>query len=184
MKNVKLFLVASVAFFAASCGNSGQKTTPSGIGEPPRDQYIAQIKKLEMEMHKLPEISNETSILAIKAYSDYAMFFPNDSLAPDYLFKAGQIATAAKKYKQALVFYQTITNKYTDFKYAGESLYLQGFLLDNFMNDDAGAKLIYEEIITKYPSTTIAKDSKAAIDNLGKTDEQIIEEYKKKNEKK
>ncbi len=184
MKNINLFLVAGVALLVVSCGNGDQNTSFSGKGVPPRDQYIAQIKKLEMEMHKSHEINNETSILAIKAYSDYAMFFPKDSLAPDCLFKAGQIATAAKKYKQALALYQSITSKYPDFKYASESLYLQGFLLDNFMNDDAGAKIIYEEIIAKYPNTTLARDSQAAINNLGKTDEQIIEEFQKKNGKK
>ena len=180
MKEVKLILAASVAFLLASCGNESH----SGKMGPPRDQYVAQIKNLEAEMHKVPELKNETAILAIQAYSDFATYYPTDTLAPDYLFKAGQVATAAKKYKQALSIYQSITSKYPDFKYASESLYLQGFLLDNFMNDDAGAKIIYEEIISKYPNTTLAKDSKAAINNLGKTDEQIIEEFNKTNNKK
>ena len=168
----------------ASCGNNGNVEQKTIAKAPPRDQYIAQIKTLEKEMHKSPEINNATANLAIKAYSDFAMFFPDDSLSPDFLFKAGEVATAAKKYKQALIYYQTITSKYPDYKYVKESLYLQGFLLDNFLNDDAGAKIIYEEIIAKYPTTNYAADAKAAINNFGKTDEQLIEEFKKKNSKK
>lgn len=184
MKHLKLFFSISILFLLASCGNNENKEQKTIAKEIPREPYIAQIKMLEKEMLKSPEFNNLTADSAIKAYSDYAMFFPNDSLSPDYLFKAGEIATAAKKYKQALIFYQIITSKYPDFKYIKESLYLQAFLLDNFMNDDAGAKIIYDEIITKYPTSNYAKDSKAAISNLGKTDEQLIEEFKKKNSKK
>lgn len=183
MKNVKLFLGACIILLTASCGNKENAEQKKIATEPPREQYIAQIKKLEKEMHSAPEINNTTANLAIKAYTDYVVFFPKDSLAPDYLFKAGEIATAAKKYKQALVHYQTITSKYPEYKYFKESLYLQGFLLDNFLNDDAGAKTIYEEVIAKYPATNYANDAKAAINNLGKSDEQLIEEFKKKNDK-
>jgi TolA-binding protein len=184
MKKVKLFLVASGALLMASCGNNKNAEQKNFVSEPPREQYIEQIKKLENEMHQAHVINDVTAGLAIKAYSDYAMFFPKDTLSPAYLFKAGEVATAAKKYKTALSLYQTITSKYPDFKYIKESLYLQAFLLDNFLNDDAGAKIIYEDVIAKYPTTNYASDAKTAISNLGKTDEQLIEEFKKKNEKK
>lgn len=184
MKDLKLALIVGLMVFIASCGNN-QNAEKGANGEVPlREQYISQIKNLEKEMHQSTEINNNTANLAIKAYTDFVIIFPTDSLAPDYLFKAGEIATATKKYKQALMHYQAITTKYPDYKYFRESLYLQGFLLDNFLNDDAGAKIIYEEIVAKYPDTNYAKDAKAAINNLGKTDEQLIEEFKKKNEKK
>lgn len=177
MKNVKLFLVASGAFLIVSCGNN------KNLNQPPREEYIAHIKNLSNEMHDATAVNDNTARIAIQAYSDFAILFPNDTLAPAYLFKAGEIATAAKKYKTALGFYQTITSKYNDFKYVKESLYLQGFLLDNFLNDDAAAKIIYEQVIAKYPTTNYANDAKAAINNLGKTDEQLIKEFKEKNEK-
>lgn len=184
MKGLKLFLIVSMMFIIASCGNNEQVKQNAVAEVPLREQYITHIKKLEKEMLNSSEINNTTATLAIKAYSDFVLFFPEDTLAPDYLFKAGEIATATKKYKQALIHYQTITSNYPDYKYFKESLYLQGFLLDNFMNDDAAAKLIYEEIIAKYPKTNYANDAMAAINNLGKTDEQLIEEFKKKNAKK
>jgi tetratricopeptide (TPR) repeat protein len=184
MKNVTLFFAVAITFLIASCNNDTKTEQQAAIKEPPRAPFVEQIKSLEDAMHKSPEINDSLALLAIKAYSDYALFFPNDTLSPNYLFKAGEIATAAKKYKQALIYYQTITAKYPDFKYIRESLYLQGFLLDNFMNDDASAKIIYDEIIEKYPNTNYAKDAKSALNNLGKSDEQIIEEFKKKNGKK
>lgn len=184
MKNVKLFLVVSIALLIASCGNNENAEQKTTVNEPLRKQYVEQIKTLEKDMLQSTELNNTTANLVIKAYTDFVVIFPTDSLAPDFLFKAGEIATATKKYKQALIHYQTITSKYPEYKYLKESLYLQGFLLDNFLNDDAEAKVIYEQVIAKYPSTTYAKDAQAAINNLGKTDEQLIEEFKKKNDTK
>ncbi|MCE3279043.1 MAG: hypothetical protein K0S44_1234, partial [Bacteroidetes bacterium] len=62
-----------------------------------------------------------------------------------------------------------------------ESLYLQGYLLDNFLNDEVRAKAIYEQVIAKYPDMPYSADAKAAIKNLGKSDEELIKEFQKKN---
>lgn len=182
MKKIKLVLSVGVALFVASCSNTEQpEQTAEKFNKTLREQYLTEITKLEGEMHKSPEINNVTAGLAIKAYSDYAGFFPDDSVTPDYLFKAAEIATATKQYPQALIYYKWITDKYPNYTYKQESLYLQGYLLDNFLNDEVKAKVIYEEVITKYPESTYANDAKAAINNLGKTDEELIQEFKKKN---
>ncbi len=185
MRSQLKFIIASsiIVISIASCKNDNKpvEEQTNFAKEPPREMYLNQIKKLEDEMHKSTELNNVTGNLAVKAYSDYVLFFPNDSVAPDYLFKAAEIATATQQYPQALIYYQNITSKYPKYKLIQESLYLQGYLLDNFLNDDAKAKLIYEEVIQKYPTSTYANDAKSAIKNLGKSDEELIKEFKKKN---
>ena len=186
MNKIKLIVITGIVVFITSCSNNTeqqQQNTEAPV-KPLREQFLEEIKKLEGEMHKSAELNNVTAGLAIQSYSDYAKNFPDDSVTPDYLFKAGEIATAIQQYPQALSYYKTITEKYPQFKMIKESLYLQGYLLDNFLNDDAKAKLIYEEVIAKYPSTSYANDAKAAISNLGKTDEELIKEFKKKNKEK
>lgn len=182
--NFKFILAYSILVISiASCKNENKPVEDQTTlaKEPPREMYLNQIKKLEEEMHKSAQLNNVTGNLAIKAYSDYVLFFPNDTVAPDYLFKAAEIATATQQYPQALIYYQNITSKYPNYKLIQESLYLQGYLLDNFLNDEAKAKLIYEEVIQKYPASAYANDAKAAIKNLGKSDEELIKEFKKKN---
>ena len=181
---LKYILVSSIIVISiASCKNENKPVEQQNTvaKEPPREMYLNQIKKLETEMHQSAELNSVTGNLAIKAYSDYVLFFPNDSIAPDYLFKAAEIATATQQYKQALIYYQNITSKYPAYKLIQESLYLQGYLLDNFLNDDVKAKVIYEEVIQKYPASTYSNDAKSAIKNLGKSDEELIKEFKKKN---
>lgn len=183
MKSFKLIMTTGIALFILSCNNEQTQTEQKivEVSGPSREQFLTEIKKYEAEMKGASQINNVTAGLAIKVYTDYAGFFPDDSLTPDYLFKAGEIATATQQYPQALIYYKQITDKYPTYEHVEESLYLQGFLLDNYLNDDTKAKTIYEEVIAKYPKSTLANDAKAAINNLGKTDEELIKEFKKRN---
>lgn len=179
MKLLKHLFILTVVLLLASCGTTKQEEPQKVL--PPKEEKIAKIKELEAEMHKAVEIDNTIANNAIILYTEFALDFPEDTLAPEYLFKAGEVSTAAKKYKRALDCYENILMNYPDYKHYKESLYLKAFLLDNFLNDDVAAKVVYKEVIKKFPETNYAKDAKAAIENLGKTDEQIIEEIKKKN---
>lgn len=200
MKTQKFLLMTAVVVSAFSCGNNEhteqavavtdtvstvevEEQTPPPPAPRPREEFISEIKDMEGEMFKASELDNSKANDAIKLYTDYALYFPADTLAPEYLFKAGEVATASKKYKRALEQYETILSKYPEYKHYKETMYLKAFLLDNFLNDDAAAKVVYEQVIAKYPTTNYAKDAKAAIQNLGKTDEQLMEEIKKKNGK-
>jgi len=62
-----------------------------------------------------------------------------------------------------------------------ESYFLQASVLDNYLNEDDKAKVVYEELLSKFPNTSYAADAKAAINNLGKSDAELIKEFQKKN---
>lgn len=132
-------------------------------------------------MHQSMQLDPNVATFAVKAYTDFATQFPTDSLTPGFLFKAGEVSTASQQYPQAVMYYQQITSKYPNYKLYPESLYLQAYVLDNFMNQDDKAKPIYEQVIAKYPNLPYAKDAQAAINNLGKSDEELIREFEKKN---
>jgi len=179
MKTVKIILVAAVSLVLVSCGND--QPVNQAVKPVPREHFIENIKKYEAEMHKSMEVNPSVADMAIKSYTDFATQFPEDSLSADFLFKAAEVSTANQQYPQALSLYQTIDAKYPKFKLAPESLYLQAYLLDNFLNDDVKAKPIYELVIARYPNLPYAQDAKAAIANLGKSDEELIKAFEKKN---
>lgn len=180
MKTIKVLMMATVVMAMISCGND-EKPATEVKQENPREKFLEQIKNYEAQMHQSMTLDPNIASLAVQAYSEFVKLYPTDSLAPDYLFKAAEISTANQQYPQALMYYQSITEKYPNYKLKAESLYLQGYLLDNFLNDDAKAKTIYEQVIAKYPDLPYAADAKAAINNLGKSDEELIKEFKKKN---
>jgi len=182
MNTLKFISVFSIALLIAACGSSEQTTDENkDKKEPPREQYLEQIKTMEAEMFKSEVVNPETANKAIKAYSDYALNFPNDTISAHYLFKAGEVATANKQFTQAMIYYENIEKTYPDFVHCEAALYLQAYLFDYLINDDAKAKTVYERLMQKYPTSHYVDDAKAAIANLGKTDEQLIEEFKKKN---
>jgi tetratricopeptide (TPR) repeat protein len=181
MKLKRIYFFVFATLLCTSCVNTEKEKAEEAATAQIKQQLLNEIKNYEGQMHAKTQVDNAIANLAIKAYNDYAELLPNDSITPFYLFKVGEIATATQQYPQALAYYKKITESYLQFKYVKESLYLQGFLLDNYLNDDAKAKIIYKEVISKYPSTTFANDAKAAINNLGKTDEELIKEFKKKN---
>jgi len=162
-----------------SCNNSKTSEPIDNSSVQSKQQEL--IKVLETKMHASVSLDNAIGQLASHEYFKYAENYPDDSLTPGYLFKGGEVATAIQDYKSALRAYEKITVSYPTFQYARESLYLQGFLLDNYLNDDAKAKSVYEKFLSVYKSGPYVEDAKAAIANLGKSDEELIQQFKKMN---
>jgi outer membrane protein assembly factor BamD (BamD/ComL family) len=178
MKRIKISLVAVLALLIVACNSGAPKEEKKE--DNTQELYLKEIKRLEAEIHKSMEIDNIIAGQAIQAYTNYSSAYPNDSLSPDFLFKAAEIATAIKQYPQAVAFYENITTKYPNYKLIEESYFLQAAVLDNFINDDVKAKVIYEQLITNYPNSMYVNDAKVAIKNLGKSDEELIKEFEKK----
>ncbi|HET6226888.1 MAG TPA: hypothetical protein VFF27_11455 [Bacteroidia bacterium] len=173
--------VALLCIIVCSCNNSKTSETGDADGRLKQREVI---HDLESKMKVSPSLNNSLARTAVQQYFSYAAAYPDDSLTADYLFKGGQIATAVGDYQGALHAYEKITTAYPAFPYVRESLYLQGFLLDNYINDDAKAKVVYEKFLATYTSGPYIEDAKAAIANLGKSDEELMKEFKAMNEKK
>ena len=62
------------------------------------------------------------------------------------------------------------------------ALFLKGFLLENDLKKPEKAKEIYESFMQKYPNHAMAKDVNFLIQNLGKSDKEIIEKINKTSE--
>jgi len=143
--------------------------------------FINNIKAIEAKIHTSTNLDPNIAETAIKAYTDFSFHFTADKNAPEYLFKAAELCASIGKYETAIIYYQTICNTYPNYIYAPDCLYLQGYIYDTFLNDETKAKEIYQTIILKYAKHKYAGDAKAALLNIGKTDEEIITEFKKKN---
>lgn len=72
---------------------------------------------------------------------------------------------------------------FPEFKNRGAALFLSAQLYDDpkMLNNEEEAKKLYEQIVKEYPKTAYAKDSKSCIKNLGKTDDELVQEFLKKN---
>lgn len=179
MRSFRFYSFLCVALIVSSCGSEKQQENTATADD--RSILLERIKTFEKELYVAEKLDQIIADMAISSYSEFIEKFPDDSLTPDFLFKAGEVATANMQYKQAVGYYKGLANGFPDYKYKEEAWYLQAHIWDNFLNNDDSARVIYEAVIQKFPASHYAQDAKAAIQNLGKTDEQLIEEFKKKN---
>jgi TolA-binding protein len=176
MKVLQSKLPLLLILLLASCGHEEAASDP-------RAEMIATIKKQEKKMRSSMQLDKAVADSAREAYDRFAEAFPQDSITPDLLFKAAEISTATQEYHKALEYYKQIELRHHKYKLYPESLFLQASLLDNYMERDGEALTVYQKVISSFPGTTYAQDAAAAISHLGKSDAEIIEEFKKKNSK-
>lgn len=178
-----LLLVSLFLFSCKNNSNTSEKfvVSDSAAKATNKQNYLQVVKDYEGKIKASQKFNDTLAIAMSKAYSDYALSFEEDSLSPDFLFKAAELSVAAKRFEQGVIYYKTVFEKYPSFKYAKESLYLIAFVYDSYLNDDIKAKEYYELFISKFPNSKLSDDAKAAIQLLGKSDEELIEEFKKKN---
>ena len=148
-----------------------------------RDEKLTKIKDLETRLlQDSLKAKDEVAAYNLQvAYTDFAERFPQDSLAPEYLFKAANLSMSLNWGKSAIDILEKFLSIYPDHKRASEALFYKGFVYDNQLNDDAKAGECYREFLKKYPTHEFASSADASIKNLGKTDEELIREFEKMN---
>jgi TolA-binding protein len=191
---MKQFLLSAILFgllFGTSChsGGSADKANADSArirairnAKPDKDQFKEAVRLAEEKIKASKVFDAQVAAGAIKAYIDYANEFPNDSISADYYFRSAGLATASGNYDQAILFYNTVADKYPTYKYVVEAIYQEAMIYDSDLpGQDPKAKILYEQVIRDYPNHKLAADSKVAIQNLGKSDEELVKEFEKKN---
>ncbi len=145
-------------------------------------QLLAEAKKMDSTLLKEMEVKKDVADKAIKAFTDFAFYCTADTLCPIYLIKTAQVAQAINNMPQAQVALEKCVTAYPKSKHRAAAMFLLAQLYDEavYLNNEQEAKKLYEMIIYEYPKSDWAKSAKGALNFIGKTDEQIMEELKKK----
>lgn len=124
-------------------------------------------------------INKDAAMDYINMCEMYAGVMPADNQSPEYLIKAGEMARNVSQYSRALSIYNWVIDKFPNSDRAAQALFFKGFTLDDNMNNKEEAKKFYEEFLEKYPNDDFADDTKFLLDNLGKSDDEIIQAFEK-----
>lgn len=161
-----------------------EDSTPTSNNQQLSDckKLLADAKKIDSTLLKAIEIKPDIANKAIKAFTDFAYFCQQDSLSPIYLIKTAQVAQAINSSAQAKIVLDKCITDYPTSKHRAAALFLLAQLYDEtiYLNNESEAKKLYEKILQEYPKSDWAKSAKGALNFIGKTDEQIMEELKKK----
>lgn len=144
-------------------------------------EYMVDIAKSVFE-DTIRGFSEKNAMSYVDACEAYAMSLPDDTESPEFLFKAAETSNTLRTYEKSFALYDWIINKHPDHSRAPISLFMKGFLFDGTFHDSANAAKYYDEFLLKFPDNVFAKDAKLLKANLGKTDEEVLQELMKKND--
>ncbi len=183
-------VIVSLGFLFSSCGvakekplqeNAEKDSVQALAKNPSQAGWLMIIKAYEDSMHQSLELDPRLGKVAIKAYTDYQQAYWKDTLAADFLFKAAEIADNLNDPKKAIALFQQCHDQYLVFPFRAECLFRIGNIYDYKLNDYTSAKEYYKDVIKFFPKSPMVKNAEAAIQNLGKSDTDLIREFEKKN---
>lgn len=170
MKKILLYIFIGSIIIVASCGNN-------------KKQVLEKIYTLEKNiMNDSTKAIDESKANAMTdAYMEYATKFPEDSLCPEFLFKAAQLQISLAAYNKAIENLDLIISKYSTFHKLAHAMFMKAFVLDYHIKDTFRALKAYQEFIARFPEHEFADDAQISITMLGKSDDEIIKEFENKN---
>ena len=169
MKKYILIALAAVAFTAC---------------KPSKEKLSGNIAAMEERLFSPSSqgLSKESVDSLVADYEEYVARFPEDTLAPGYLFKAAGILMNTGEGAKAVSLFDRLIKEYPSHQKAALALFFKGYVQENILRNLDQAKETYLLFIEKYPGNEFADDAQASIDNLGKTPEQMIREFEAKRQ--
>jgi tetratricopeptide (TPR) repeat protein len=144
-----------------------------------KEQVLAKIDSLETIIFADSEAKADTKpgMKLIRFYAKFYQLSEKDSLAIDMLFKAGEVSMGIGQSNLAVKYFRTINEDHPDFYKAPEALFLSGFCEENLNKDTAQARFLYESFVEQFPKHKLADDARFSIQNMGKSDEDLIKMF-------
>ena len=127
-------------------------------------------------------LNKDNSLKFVDVAEAYALANPNSDQSAQYLYKAAEVSRSIRTFPKTLTIYDWMIDAYPNYEKTPTVVFLKGFLLDNEMGKLDLAKASYETFIERYPDHELASHVKFLIENLGKSDEEILELITKQNE--
>lgn len=147
----------------------------------PREEAVERIKLLEQQLRADSSFvpSEEKAAAMMQAYMDFADTYPADSMTPDCLFRAADLAQGIHHEPVAVRLYERIVKEYPTSSRAAAALFMEAFVLDYNLGEKDKAKRKYAEFIASYPTHALTASAKASLEqlNLGLTDEELIRRF-------
>jgi TolA-binding protein len=184
-KFLTVVTVLAVSVFY-SCGNGGDAPKNDSLAqvEAAKKLYLDKIIEAENQMRASKTFDSKLALDALRAYNDFCVKYPNDSLTPEYLFKASDIAQGTGNYQQAAVYLETILENHLNYPKYPDACFAAAFVYDSYLENvgngaDRAAEL-YDFIIKNYPNSSYAEQSKVLKEYIGKPDSVLYNDVRRK----
>ncbi|RME19259.1 MAG: hypothetical protein D6799_01600 [Bacteroidetes bacterium] len=146
--------------------------------------YVRESRHIDSILLSTVNYDEQLAIRANNTFVRCAMLCNNDSISPLYLLKAAQLSQTLNKIELSEKYLNKIISDYPKTKLlpAAKFLLAQYYAEKNLLNQPQKAEELLNQIIREYPQTVWAENAAAALQWVGKSDEEILKEIKKKKE--
>ena len=160
------------------------ETTSQQAKDVDRAKLLADLKSLEqkLENDKSAKIDTTLAKQMIEKSIAFVKAFPKDSLSGSYLFRAADVSVGVGEYQLAIDYWEQMQEQYKEHEKAPIALFFQGFTCENNLKDKTKASAYYQAFLSKYPNHQYADQIKLLLEQMDKTDEELIKEFKKRQE--
>ena len=128
-------------------------------------------------------INRQNALKFVDGSEAFALVRPQHPKAPQFLYKAAEVARSLRTMVKAMNLYDWLLEKYPDDEKSPTTLFIKGFLLEQEFEEEDEARKMYEQFLEKYPNHEMASSAKFLLDNMGKSDEEILKDIEEKRKK-
>ncbi len=184
MKNLLFINVLILLFASCNNNNKNEIKKETNTEKEEIDTYEERVSDIE----KYTKLIYDDSLNFNKEYAKnlvkaYDRFIKHDSyynVSKEYMFKAGEICKALNRPQDAIMYFNMLLERDPNDKYAPPALFYKAMIIGDVFHEDALAKATYQEFIQKYPDHPLVESAKQSIELQGKSMEEIIDGFKKK----
>ena len=184
MKKLTYLFAFSIILF--SCSEDGDiKVEDATIVENEIDTFeerVAEIDKFSAALFADSlDFNTEAANNLLAAYEEYIKFHSFESDSKVIQFKAGELAKSLNKPHIAIKHFNDLLERAPDHEKAGLALFYKAMIIGDMLHEDELAKATYLEFIEKYPDNPFVESAKASIELQGKSLDEIVAGFEKKN---
>ena len=146
-----------------------------------RDKDAKSIAALEKDLTTEAERPQQDKLDELmQGYLNFVDKHPQDTSASQYLYKALNLAMGTNQGEKAMELADRTLNDYPKSEKIAETVFLKAFIYENLLSNLGLAQKTYNDFLSRFPDHELADDAQAALDNLGKSPEEMIREFEKK----
>jgi tetratricopeptide (TPR) repeat protein len=180
MKNLYLLIVV---FMLVSCNNVEKKNVEEKKSKTLSNTELSQeIVSIEKEMYAHIETDTLKAGELIGKYIHYANTFKEDTLSPEYLLRASEVAANIGQAHNAVNYLKRIESDFPSYNKYGFVLYYTAHIYDYFLKNPEMAAEYYNRFITDYPNHILAEDAKMMLQIIELSDIELIRQFESLNE--
>lgn len=139
------------------------------------------IASLEKELTEEPERPNQAKLTELMdKYLNFVEKHPQDTAAPQYLYKALSLALGTNQGEKAMELADRTLNDYPQSDKIAETIFLKAYIYENLLSNLGQAQKTYRDFIARFPDHDLTDDAEAALEHLGKSPEELVREFEKR----